>query len=250
LKSQLYVSEITRSYLKSEIESFFRIYFDRLLPVFKDIEGEADKLTKDYYEDFMDHPARDEYIDPDSIAEHAFEIGVEHYSYLKFGQYNLTASWHAMLYQLWEQQSRLFLFREMSHIRKINFQTFCTDLSDIKVFYKFHNVEIEGFSCWAKIRELRLLCNVIKHGDGDSARKLCKINPILFKREGEVDYMEVHKTTLLKDTLNINEVTLNVYKEALLSFWDEIPERNYSNSDAQALDGFFRPNEVEHSGNA
>lgn len=187
----------------------------------------------------MNQPASDENIDPGSLAERALEIGIEHYSYLKFGKYNLTASWHATLYQLWEQQSRLFLFREMSHVCKIKFETFCTNLSEIKNFYKFHNVEIEAFSCWVKIEELRHLCNVIKHGDGDSAKKLRKINPVLFKREGEVDYMEAYKTTLLNDTLNINEVTLNVYKEALLSFWDEIPERNYSNTDAQALDGFF-----------
>ncbi|MBA4348703.1 MAG: hypothetical protein C0415_01755 [Thermodesulfovibrio sp.] len=229
MKSQLYVPEMTRRYLKSEVQSFVEIYFQKLLPIFKDIESEADKLANDFYDNFMNQPAYDEYIDPSSIAEHALEMGIEHYSYLKLGKYNLTASWHATLYQLWEQQSRLFLFREMSHVYKIEFETFCTNLSEIKKFYKFHNVEIEQFSCWSKIKELCLLCNVIKHGDGDSAKRLRKIKPVLFKQEGEVDYMEAYKTTLLEETLNINEVTLNDYREALLSFWDEIPERNYSN---------------------
>lgn len=229
MKSQLYIPEITRRYLKSEIQPFTEIYFQKLLPVFKNIESEADKLANEFYDNFMNQPAHDEYIDPSSIAEQALNIGIEHYSYLKLGQYNLTASWHATLYQLWEQQSRLFLFREMSHVDKIKFDTFCTNLSEIKKNYKLYNVEIEQFSCWTRIKELCLLCNVIKHGDGDSAKKLRKIKPDMFKQEGEVDYMGAYKTTLLQETLNITEITLNNYREALLFFWDEIPERNYSN---------------------
>jgi hypothetical protein len=40
--------------------------------------------------------------------------------------------------------------------------------------------------------------------------------------------METFKTTLLEETLSIDEKTLQNYSEALLYFWDEIPERNYS----------------------
>ena len=76
---------------------------------------------------------------------------------------------------------------------------------------------------------MSLLCNVIKHGDGKSAKELRKIKPTLFKQEGNIGHMEAFKTTLLEETLNINETTLQNYREALLSFWDEIPEKNYSN---------------------
>jgi hypothetical protein len=65
----------------------------------------------------------------------------------------------------------------MSHVYKIQFESFCTNLSEIKKKFKLHNVDIESFSCWAQIRELSLLCNVIKHGDGKSAKKLRKIKP-------------------------------------------------------------------------
>ena len=230
MKSQLYVPEHTRLFLKGEISSYVDIFFQKLLPVFNDIESAADKYANDFYDNFISQPAYDEYVDPSAIAEHALNIGIEHYSYLRLGKYNLTVSWHATLYQLWEQQSRLFLFREMSHVNKIEFKTFCTKLSKIKDSYKIHNVDIEHFLCWPQIKELCLLCNVIKHGDGESARRLRKINPTLFKQEATFDYMEIYKTTLLQETLNINDVTLNCYREALLSFWDEIPERNYSDA--------------------
>lgn len=228
MKSQLYVTEMTRRYLKSEISDYIEIYFKKLLPVFKDIESDADKCANDFYDNFMSQPASDDFIDPSSIAEEAEDIGIEHYSYLKLGKYSLIATWHATLYQVWEQQLRSFLFREMSHVYKIQFETFCTNLPEIKKKFKLHNVDIESFSCWPQIRELSLLCNVIKHGDGKSAKKLRKIKPTLFKQEDGTDYMKTFKTTLLEETLCIDEKTLQNYSEALLSFWDEIPERNYS----------------------
>lgn len=236
MKSQLYLPEITRRHLKSEIQSFVQVYFQKLLPVFSDIEGEADRLANNFYDDFMNQPAYDEYIDPASVAEQALEMSIEHYSYLKLGKYNLTATWHAILYQVWEQQLRVFLFREMSHAYKLEFKTFCTTTAEMKEKFLFHNVDIEHLASWPKINELRLLCNVIKHGPGDSAKKLQTINPMLFKREPalldkekDIDYMNSYNTTLLEETLNINETTLQQYRDVLLSFWDEIPERNYSN---------------------
>lgn len=229
MRSQLYVPEINRAYLKSEISFFVRMYFEKFLPVFEDIEREANKRANEFYDNFMNQPASDDSIDPGSIAEKALEIGIEHYSYLKLGKYSLTATWHAILYQLWEQQLRLFLFREMSHDCKLDFKIFCTKIESIKETFQFHNVNIEDFPCWTQIDELRLLCNVIKHGDGRSASDLRKINPSLFKQEDSTDFMDLYKTTLLEETLNINEQTLLAYKNTLLSFWDIIPERNYSN---------------------
>ena len=228
MKSQLYLPGAKRKHFKSEISDYVEIYCQKLLPVFKDIESDADKYTDDFFDNSMSQPADDDFNDPSSIAENAMEEGIEHYSYLKLGKYNLTATWHATLYQVWEQQSRRFLFQEISHVYNIQFETFCIKLSEIKEKFKFHNVDIESFSCWPQIRELSLLCNVIKHAGGRSEKELREIKPELFKQEDKIDYITTFKTTLLEETLNINEMTLQNYREALLSFWDEIPERNYS----------------------
>lgn len=74
MKSQLYVPEMTRRYLKSEISSYIEIYFQKLLPVSKDIENDADRYANDFYDNFMSQPAYDDFIDPSSIAERALEI--------------------------------------------------------------------------------------------------------------------------------------------------------------------------------
>jgi hypothetical protein len=233
--SQLYVPEITRQHLKGEIQSFVLIYTQKLLPVFGDIESDAESLANDFYDTFMKQPANDDSIDPSSIADQATDLGIENYFFLSMGKYNLTATWHATLYQLWEQQVRLFLFREISHVKVLQFQSFCTTIAEIKETFACHNVNVHALASWPKVDELRLLCNVIKHGDGDSAKKLRKVNPAIFKKEatllGEerhIDSMDTYRTTLLNETLALDQISLAKYKEALLSFWDELPERNYS----------------------
>jgi hypothetical protein len=233
MKSQLYLPEQTRKFMKSQITSYVEIYFEKLLPVFRDMEKDADKRADDFYKEVMNQPSCNEAFDPGAVADDACGIGVEYYSYLKLGKYHLTATWHAMLYQLWEQQVRLFLFREISRdiprVKKLDFSIFCGDIKKIKKGFEDHKVDIERLTCWGRIDELRLLCHVIKHSDGPALKSLRAKNATLLKR-GSVpaDDMELYKTSLLEETLNIDEKTLVGYKEALLSFWEEIPERNQS----------------------
>jgi len=228
MKSQLYLPKIMREILKSQISDYVGIYSQKLLPVFKEIERDADKHANDFFDNSMSQPASGDSFDPASIAETARDEGIDYYLYLSLGKYNLTATWHATLYQVWEQQTRRFLFQEISCVHNIPFEKFCTNLSELKEKFRFHNVDIESFSCWSQISELSLLCNVIKHGEGPSAKELRKIKPMLFKQEHGTEYMKTFKTTLLEVTLRVDEKTLQNYSEALLSFWDEIPERNYS----------------------
>jgi hypothetical protein len=231
MKSQLYVPEHTRRYFQSQISSFVEIYSQKLLPVFQDMEKEADKCAHDFYDDYMNQPSYDDSVDPASIAEEARDIGIERYCFLKLGRYHVTAAWHAMLYEFWEQQIRSFLFREISKDKPTGgFKKFCDKLEKIKTQLELHNVDIENCLCWHKIDELRLLCNVIKHSDGTSLDCLRKKKSGLLKKGSvvEVEVIDLYRTSLLEETLNIDETTLQDYKDALLSFWERIPERSYS----------------------
>ena len=218
-----------RRYLKSQILGFARILTEKLFPLFSDIEREADKHADSYYENFMQEPATEEdYIDPASIAETAFEKGLEHYEYLRLGKYNVLSSWHVTLYELFEQQVRLFLFKGMRHCFKLNFGSFCRNIKETKEAFLFHNLDIETFSCWPVIDELRLVCNVAKHGEGNSAEDLRQLNPSMFKKQDTIDLMELYKTTVLAETLDLTDTTFDTYCRSVLAFWDELPERSYS----------------------
>ena len=92
---------------------------------------------------------------------------------------------------------------------------------------------------WSKIRELKSLVNTIKHGDGESANKLRKIRPDffnlpnLFGPSKETDTLELYEAVLLDQySLNVSENDLYNYIEATNKFWDEMPERAYSDTEA------------------
>jgi hypothetical protein len=232
MKSQLYVPEDTRRYFQSQISSFAEIYSQKLMPAFENIEKEADKCENAFYNDRMSQPSCDDSVDPASIAEEARDIGIERYCFLKLGRYHLTAAWHVMLYEFWEQQIRSFLFREISKDKPTGaFNNFCRNFDEIEAQLKSHNVNIKNCLCWHKIDELRRLCNVIKHSGGSSLGPLRERNPALLKKStvAEVELIELYRTSFLEEALNIDETTLQNYKDALLSFWEKIPERNYSN---------------------
>jgi len=117
----------------------------------------------------------------------------------------------------------------MSRSFKIDFTDFCKrGMKDIKIRFRLYDIDLEKLQCWSKLDELRLMSNVIKHGDGGSAKDLAKINKALlsnpnfpFKEHTPLD------TTLLEQRLNVNQALFNEYSEILLQFWDELPERSY-----------------------
>ena len=68
-----------------------------------------------------------------------------------------------------------FLFEEISRTHKmydkknneITFKNFCTrGIDEIKEEFLEFNYNLETLTIWSDIDELRLLANVIKHGDG------------------------------------------------------------------------------------
>jgi hypothetical protein len=71
------------------------------------------------------------------------------------------------------------------------------------------------------------LCNVVKHGDGSAAQKLLKLNKDLFKAEYRKEVYGLNlDTTLLDESLQINQNLFNNYGENIVTFWNELPERS------------------------
>ena len=227
MNTLIYVPDITRLHHKKQLDGFASIYFDKLKPTFTEMSDEADSAAQKYYDDTLNRLASDDFDDAGTVAEDALAKGLETYEMLSLGQYTLTAAWHATLYEFFEQQLRLFLFDELSHDFIIKFDKFCTCMKEIKNCLKGFSFDMESVSTWPTVDELRLLCNVIKHSDGTSARDLKKANPKLFKDDKGIDYLKLYRTTLLEITLNIDESTLSHYLTGLKIFWDEIPERNF-----------------------
>ncbi len=227
--SQLYLPELRRNYYKSEISAYSRIFNERLFPSFVNIEKEADEFADNYYEELC-RSTFDESGDLSGLAEKALHKSIIYYSELRAVKYAFTAIAISSLYHIWEQQVRKFLYNEMSHTYKIEFTDFCpAGMRDIKPHFQFHNLDLEKLSCWGKIDELRLLSNVIKHGDGGSAEQLSERNKELFKQPiFKFENRPTLDSTLLEETLSLSQNLFNEHVKTLLGFWNELPERSFS----------------------
>lgn len=233
MKSQLYLCKDLRQLKKDEILLFKNTFKERVFPAFRDIEEESEKLSNDIFDNCMNKTCSEyDCIDPCDIAQEATEMGIDYYEKYSLMRYNTLAMWISMLYQFWEQQVRKFLYDEERNYFYIDFKEFCAKgITDIKEEFKFHNTKIETLQCWSRINELRLICNTLKHGDGSSAQALKKIRPTFFIREGleEYDLLNMYNTTLLEKVLNITEQDFYDFCDTLISFWNELPERMYTN---------------------
>ena len=85
-----------------------------------------------------------------------------------------------------------------------------------------------------KIRELRLLVNVIKHGEGNSADKLRKKRPDFFQHDrnepvdNRNDRLVTWNSVLLDaEALNVDGDEFYSYFEAINEFWKSMPIRLY-----------------------
>jgi len=228
MKSQLYLYPDLRSYYKEHIRVYRDFYWERLFPNFNNIEDEADQYARDRFDSLLSSPG-DPSIDPSEIAEQVQGEAIQFYEQFNLVHYTFIASSISSLYVIWEQQLRKFLYEERKHDYEIDFEKFCTKgMNDIQSILNKYGIDITTFKSWDLIKELQLLNNTIKHGDGSSARKLYKINKRLFKEDtlsrSKIQYLD---STMLEENLAISQKDFQIYADNLIQFWDELPERVY-----------------------
>lgn len=200
----------------------------RVLPSFTGIEQEAEKASSDAWDAFMSAPGTGD-EDPSEFAEAAENIGIEHFQLLngiRQGAINLFA---AALYHAFEQQFVLFGRRELLSPTEENKEQLLR-LRTLRERLTSVGVDIEAFSTWARIEELRLLANVVKHAEGQSARELHAKRPDLFKAPGLPDLgkwnlgrQRVYQP-LLGEDVYVNIEDMRRFRDELIKFWDELGE--------------------------
>lgn len=235
MKTQLYFWKPLMEEYQREL-SLVEDYYRRTSAVFEDMEDEAEKYGEQLFEN---HPAT-EYTDPASVAEWVEEKKVEKYLTLRLMKSNHLLMTVSMLYQMWEQQLIRFTIREMKH--HISFREKEMPFEHVLAIFKLHNVDILKTRAWVKLRELKSLVNTVKHGDGNSADKLRKIRPDFFEldilKESELDTIKKTDTLELYESvffdeyaLQVSESDLYAYVNAAKGFWDEFPERAFSETE-------------------
>lgn len=80
------------------------------------------------------------------------------------------------------------------------------------------------------IDEMRDVVNVLKHGKGQSEKRLRQKRPELFVRDGR-DVLANNNATLLEPSLQITKEDFKKYCDALIEFWRDFPKYAHSSED-------------------
>jgi hypothetical protein len=216
-----------KQYLKKQIGRFVEIYTLKLKSVFDNIDTEAEEHGNRFFEDVMQNSFHPHAIDPADIAEEAMDRTFEHWDLLNHGRYVLLSSWHVALYEAFEQQLRCYLFKELSHEFRITINHIFSRFDGLKKLLVLYGVDFSSLKGLKQIDHLRLVCNVVKHGEGSSANELRKKRSDLIKTYDDIELLELYGSSLLDEVLAINDTTLKEFGKAIEGFWDSFPERSF-----------------------
>ena len=234
MKSQLYLDrDLRKKYIK-DLTQINDLYFERIQPIFADAEKEAANYQNKLWEDLMNKPcySEDDVLDPADYVDVVQEAGLEKYEILSLMHYRNISMWISCMCQVWEQQLFSFVYHEaQSEGIKYDEADLKRGFAFSKEVFEWHEQPFENLACWPKIKELRTLVNVIKHSEGDSEQKLRKMRTDYFEHDtgaGKYDLLSLYHSTLLEATLQIKDQDFIDYYEALVAFWNELPENMYT----------------------
>lgn len=234
MKSQLYLYRDLRKKYIGDLTQIKDLYFERIQPIFADAEKEAEDYQNKLWEDLMNKPcySEDDVIDPSDYVDAVQEAGFEKYEILSLMHYRNISMWISCLCQVWEQQLFSFVYHEaQSEGIKYDEADLKRGFAFSKEVFEWHEQPFEVLTCWPKIKELRALVNVIKHSEGDSEQKIRKMRPDYFEQVtdyGKYDLISLYHSTLLEATLQIKDQDFIDYYDALVAFWNELPESMYT----------------------
>lgn len=234
MKSQLYLYRDLRKKYIRDLTQIKDLYFERIQPIFADAEKEAEDYQNKLWKDLMNKPcySEEDVIDPSDYVDAVQEAGFEKYEILSLMNYRNISMWISCLCQVWEQQLFSFVYHEaQSEGIKYDEADLKRGFAFSKEVFEWHEQPFESLTCWPKIKELRALVNVIKHSEGDSEQKLRKMRPDYFEQDtavGKYDLLSLYHSTLLEATLQIKDQDFIDYYDALVVFWNELPERMYT----------------------
>lgn len=218
----------------AEVDALREALLTHMLPALPDPAREAETYQQAQWEWAMSQPS-DGTDDPSKWVEWAQEQGMERYERLAGVQQAMLNMGTVMLWHLMEQQMLSFHRRQVLSIHEeaaaLNDPKLRQRLCTLK---EFEDRMAEGgyalgqLANWAKVSELRLVANTVKHGAGDSACRLYLLRPDLFSPPGLDQPSQGMSPRLGRverpasgDDLYVTEQDLVSYFDAAAAFWQE-----------------------------
>lgn len=195
------ITDIEKEVIRTRLFWTYFYYFDRI------------KIDDKYFEEKVNefrhflNEHKEEYLD-DENNEMWNVLQIMEITELK---YRVQLMIIALMCEMFEQFLINILVKKLDLKKEITFK-------EAKKIFSDFGFNIEKSKQWKKINELRLLVNVIKHGDGVSKKRLNKIRKDFF-------YNTKSKIgNALNDmTLNVQEEDLTNYFCVILNFINDMP---------------------------
>lgn len=203
----------------------------RLLSSFKNLDADADKYAKNYLE------RRGQYFnpeihDPDAILEASYDAGIEHYIALSDLRKQTYLSVLAGMFHQFDKALRNWLSKEMDFLSDAGEHTKLAiwKIDFPKLLEAMENLgfEIQDKGFYKSLNTCHLIVNVFKHGFGPSFENLKAQRPNLFFRHLYEKLPENMRDFLLSyEMLEINEAEIEEFSNAIIEFWNFLPEHVY-----------------------
>lgn len=221
-----YMWEWHRQSLMAEHRFYVEQARKRLLSQFMDIESEADRAAETYLEKGVSHFDPDRH-DPSDLYEAAHDEGLAFYRLLSDMKERTRLSVIAGMYQEWDKQLRDWLTKEIRHWHagdNLPDAVWKASFEDIMDLLGAQGWPVAQATYYPKLDALHLVVNVFKHGKGNSLTFLKKRYPSHL--ENLFAGINVWGIDFLDHTnLKIADGQIDEFSEAILAFWQDVPER-------------------------
>ncbi|MDT6995080.1 hypothetical protein [Burkholderia cenocepacia] len=199
----------------------------RLLSQFDDIEAEADRAADEWLEKSGQHFDPDRH-DPGDFYEAANDVGIEFYGLLSDMREQTRLSVVAGMFHEWDKQLRNWLVGEIHHWHRgdnTNLQVWSANFGQIADLLESFGWNVRSKEYFRTLDACRLVVNVHKHGDGKSLDELKNHYPDYLDDPfadsgGDISDPKYRDHTHLK----VNDEQFQVFSDAILAFWRDVPE--------------------------
>ena len=187
-----------KNHIFYKIDAVKSTIFEKLQPVYNDIEAEAESVAEAKYKE-LGKNFNPETMDVSSAAEKAWEEGGEYYELQHAMKAEFLLSTATWLFHLFEKDCRKMCPRLYNKH------------DELKIKLEEMGINCDDHSDWYKTNtELRLVANTIKHGEGSSSKKLQLIRP---------EYFDTKSSYLTDSKIEITDQDIQLYIEYMKSFW-------------------------------
>jgi hypothetical protein len=209
-----------------EIEQFDKMFSESVFPPFADPEAQSEKVAHEYWDQKMSEPRGEDGPDeePGDIADDAHAKSLDFYFTMSAMHNTVLSLFTAGVFHLFEQQAATLLADWTGARPKHPFSAF-------EALVNNENgpaIDVKAAPTWARIKELRLVANVVKHAEGDSADQLRAVNDSYFKLpavrgtdlEKHFGRAQVLGAPLTGEGIYVTKPDYDAFVKAVVEFWN------------------------------